>query len=417
MTNLRTRRWWRIPAIRSGSWPLLALVGLMLMSPMTGQAQDTADPSQQSIQVIHAAPAIGPVDVYLDGAIVLVGLPFSAVSDPIALAPGERTVEMVSSGRSRNDVLVQVPVSVTTETGTDLALIGPADDLRLEIYAADRTPLPPDLARLGAVLGALDTGPIDLAVTGGDVLFPTIEFAGATEFADVAAGAYDLEVRYGGTESVVLSLPGTVLEPGLVYRLFIVGESAIGELQPLLIARPAGNVALEGFPAWVQAGACTGLGPIGTVADLNLVAVSPFSEPSGHVDATVAESSFSTISVPYAVLVDQPHVVVVGKSDDASGDPLACGEIGGVQTIDGSLVVGLRARPGSTMAGVAVVSPNILDVSLTDVSVFIADGLFAEASGALAVQPDVPAATPDALVIVAGQAEPDQRPATPSSGP
>lgn len=415
MTNLRSLRWWRIPVIRTGSWPLLAIVGLMLLSPLTGKTQGTADSDQPSIQVIHAAPAIGPVDVYLDGSIVLVGLTFSAVSDPIPLAPAERTVEMVSSGRSRDDALVRAAISVTAETVADLALIGPADDLRLEAYAVDRTPLPPDLARLGAVLGALDTGPVDLAVTGGDQLFPTIEFGGATEYADVAAGTYDLEVRYGGTESVVLPLPGTVLESGVVYSLFIVGESAIGELQPLLIGRPADNVTLVGFPAWIQAGGCGESGAAETVADLALVARSPFSEPSGHADATVAESSFSTIGVPYPTLVDGPHAVVIGRPEEVAGNALACGEIGGVQTIDGSLVVGLRARPGSTVTGVAVVSPNILDAGLTDVSLFIADGLFGEASGVPAVDQSIPPATPPALGVVAPP--PDRGAATPSSGP
>lgn len=416
MTNHRTSRWWRPPFTGLRSCALLAVVGLLVLSPLVAWAQVAPDSDQGSVQFIHAAPAIGPVDVYVDGSIVLVGLAFSAISDPVALDIGERNLEMTPSGRSRDDALVRTAIPVSAETRSDLALIGPADDPRLEIYTVDLTPLPPDLARLGAVLGALDTGPVDLVVTGGDQLFPTIEFAGASEFADVAAGAYDLEVRYGGTDSVVLALPGTVLEAGVVHRLFIVGESATGELQPLLIGRPALSVELVGFPAWVQAGACTELDPVETVADLSLIARSPFSEPSGHADATVAESSFSTIGVPYAVLVDQPHMVVVGQSDNESGDPLACGEIGGVETIDGSLVVGLRAWPGSTMAGVAVLSPNILDANLTDVSIFVADGLFGdEAAVSAGDGPDQPV-TPIA-VVVASEREPNRGAATPTSGP
>ena len=420
MTNDWTSRWWRIQARCAWSWSLLAVIGLLMLSPYAGQAQDATGSAQPSVQVIHAAPAVGPVDVYIDGSIVLVGLAFSAVSDPIALATGERNVEMVPSGRPRDDVLVQAAIPMSVETRADLALIGPTEDVRLEVYAVDLAPLPPDLARLGAVQGTLDTGPVDLAVTGGDLLFPTIEFAGATEFADVVAGTYDLEVRYGGTESVVLAMPGIVLEPGVVYSLFIVGESALGELQPLLIGRPAESVPLVGSPAWIQAGVCTEqVAADAAVADLTLVALSPFSEPAGHPNATVAESSFSTIGVPYTTLIDRPHAIVVGErdgGDGASGEALACGEIGGVQTVDGSLVAGLRARPGSTVAGVAAVSPNILDANLTDISIFMADGLFAEAADVAAVQSSVPPATPVAAVV-AGAAEPNPGAATPSSGP
>jgi hypothetical protein len=409
-----------MPATCAWSWSLLAAVGLLVLLPFAGRAQDAAGSDEPSVQVIHAAPAVGPVDVYIDGSIVLVGLAFSAVSDPITLATGERNVEMVPSGRPRDDVLVQATIPIVAETRADVALIGPADDARLEVYAIDFTPLPPDLARLGAVQGTLDTGPVDLAVTGGDLLFPTIEFAGATEFADVAAGTYDLEVRYGGTDAIVLAMPGIVLEPGLVYSLFVVGESALGELQPLLISRPAESVTLVGFPAWIQAGGCAELvAADAAVADLSLVALSPFSEPAGHPDATVAESSFSTIGVPFATMIDGPHAIVVGErdgEDGASGEVLACGEIGGVQSVDGSLGVGLRARPGSTVAGVAVVSPNILDASLTDISIFVADGLFGEGGEVAAVETSVPPATPVA-VVVAGAAEPNPGAATPSSGP
>jgi hypothetical protein len=61
--------------------------------------------------------------------------------------------------------------------------------------------------------------------------------------------------------------------------------------------------------------------------------------------------------------------------------------------------VGLRGLSGSSVAGIAVLSPNILDVSLTDVSVFIADGLFASAPSPTGDQSEG-----TALPIVIGEA-------------
>lgn len=400
----------------SGLRIFLLVAAALLIVPTISFAQDqeAADANQRRARIVHASPAVGPVDVYLNGAIVLVGLSFGAVSDPIMVTTGERSLVLTPSGRPRDEFIVDAAVPLEPGPPADLALIGPAEDLRIGVYPLDLSPLPPDLARLGAVLGTVDTGPVDLAVTGGDALFPTLEFSGASEFADVTAGTYDLEVRYAGSDTPVILMPGIVLAPGMVYYLFIVGESALGEMQPLLAAHPAETVTVVGHPAWIQSGDCTTVSPDEAVADLTVVAASPFAPAIGHDAAADTESSFTTIGIPYADLVDQPHAIVVGESDEALVRGAACGEVGGTQSIDGSLVVGLRALPGSGAAGIAVLSPNILDLSLTNVSVFIADGLFgAEAVAPVAGLPEAaaePAVIGDAAVIEAPPAEATPQP-------
>lgn len=366
----------RVKGASRPGWGLLLAICALLVMPYSGIAQDEVDPDQRQARVVHASPAVGPVDVYIDGAIVLVGLNFGAVSDPLLLPTGERSLVLTPSGRPQDEVLVDASVPLEPGPPVDLALIGPTEDLRIGVYPLDLSPLPPDMARLGAVLGTVDAGPVDLVVTGGDALFPTLEFSGVTEFADVAAGTYDLEVRYAGSESPVILLPGTVLESGVVYYLYIVGESALGEMQSMLAAHPAETPTVVGHPAWIQTGDCSSVAADQAVADLTIVAVSPFASEVGHEAAAVTESSFTTIGIPYDNLVDQPHAIVVAESEEARTSGSACGEIGGTQSVDGSLVVGLRALPGSSAAGIAVVSPNLLDLSLTNVSVFIADGLF-----------------------------------------
>jgi hypothetical protein len=403
----RRFQWPRPARVARNQARLLLLVACALfVVPVPGLAQDEVDPNQRQAQVVHASPAVGPVDVYIDGAIMLVGLNFGAVSDPIILPTGERSLILTPSGRSRDEAIVDASVPLEPGPPADLALIGPTEDLRIGVYSLDLSPLPPDLARLGAVLGTVDAGPVDLAVTGGDALFPTLEFSGASEFADVTAGTYDLEVRYEGSDTPVVLLPGTVLAPGMVYYLYIVGESALGEMQSMLAAHPAETATVVGHPAWIQSSDCTSVEAEQAVADLTVVAVSPFASEVGHAAAAVTESSFTTIGIPYADLVNQPHAIVVAESDQARTSGAACGEVGGTQSVDGSLVVGLRALPGSNAAGIAVLSPNILDPSLTNVSVFIADGLF---PGAPASAGDEPTASdvevePTSAPVVIGEA-------------
>ena len=64
---------------------------------------------------------------------------------------------------------------------------------------------------------------VDIAVTGGAVVFPNNSFKGSTAFAPLDAGTYDLEVRVAGTNTVALPLPGIVLEAGKIYTVFAKG--------------------------------------------------------------------------------------------------------------------------------------------------------------------------------------------------
>ena len=69
-----------------------------------------------------------------------------------------------------------------------------------------------------------DAPNVDIAVTGGPILFPNVPFKGFAGYAPVPAGTYDLEARIAGTNTVALALPGVVLEAGKIYTIFAVGK-------------------------------------------------------------------------------------------------------------------------------------------------------------------------------------------------
>ena len=73
----------------------------------------------------------------------------------------------------------------------------------------------------------MHTGPdapaVDIAVTGGPVLFSNVSFRQATGYPQVAPGTYDLEVRAAGTTTVALAVPGVTLRSGTNYTVFAAG--------------------------------------------------------------------------------------------------------------------------------------------------------------------------------------------------
>ena len=56
-----------------------------------------------------------------------------------------------------------------------------------------------------------DAPNVDIAVTGGPVVFPNVPFKGVAGYAPVPAGTYDLEARIAGTSTVALALPGVTV--------------------------------------------------------------------------------------------------------------------------------------------------------------------------------------------------------------
>jgi LPXTG-motif cell wall-anchored protein len=81
-----------------------------------------------------------------------------------------------------------------------------------------------------------DAPAVDIAVTGGPVLFANVPFKGTGDYLPVDAGTYDLEARLAGTETVALSVPGVMLEDGKVYTIFAMG---LAGGQPALTAVPS----------------------------------------------------------------------------------------------------------------------------------------------------------------------------------
>lgn len=122
-------------------------------------------------------------------------------------------------------------------------------------------------------------------------------------------------------------------------------------------------------PVHIHAGDCVNLGEVVVpLTDLTL----PTGAAAGQAgEATAAENSFTIAPITLDALLAADYAINVHLSADEIGTYLACGELGGVTDINGTLSVGLRESSNSGYTGIAVLTPNPDGVS-TNVSVFIA---------------------------------------------
>ena len=87
---------------------------------------------------------------------------------------------------------------------------------------------------------------MDIAVTGGPILFTNVAFREAGTYLIVDPGTYDLEVRLAGTTTVALSVPGVALEAGTNYSVFAIGLAGHATLSALpAIDASGGTTAVE----------------------------------------------------------------------------------------------------------------------------------------------------------------------------
>jgi hypothetical protein len=172
------------------------------------------------------------VDVRVNGAVALRGVPYPTVGTYATVPSGPVRIEVVPAGAS-SPVVIDATASLAPNTAYTVVATGllAAGDVRPLVLTDDRTT--GGQAKVRFVHAGPDAPAVDVAVRGGNVLFPNTSFRNSSSYGSVAGGSYDLEVRVAGTQTVALSLPGVRVDNGRNYTVFAIGRLADGTLGAL----------------------------------------------------------------------------------------------------------------------------------------------------------------------------------------
>jgi hypothetical protein len=238
--NISRTPWMR--AVPAGFAALMLAALLMVSSFAAPVAAQDATPAPADgmgdamVRVIHASPDAPAVDVYVDGAIAIENLAFGEATDWIPLPGGEYQVQVAPTGTSADDAVIDAMLALEGGTYYDVAAVGEVANIAASVTVVDASPVADGMTRVRVIHASPDAPAVDVAVTDGPVLFSDIAFPDASEYAEVDAGTYDLQVRPTGTEDVALDLPGVALDAGVVYDIFAIGTLADGTLSVLPLA-------------------------------------------------------------------------------------------------------------------------------------------------------------------------------------
>lgn len=182
---------------------------------------------QAQVRFAHAVVGAPEVDVYVDGTAVLEDVPFFAVSDYLAIAPGSRQVGINLAGSS-TPLIGPEPVTVAAGRSYTIAARGTASSpfsLDITWTLDDRTAPPAGRAKVRLFHLSPDTSPLLPRANNTALLLTPVSYPSASPYVEVPAGTYTFRA-VTNTGAVAFSLPFLELEEGRIYDVFAVDQVA-----------------------------------------------------------------------------------------------------------------------------------------------------------------------------------------------
>jgi hypothetical protein len=212
----------------------VALTAIVVLAAVSGcgDDDDPVTPNQAMIRVAHLSPDAPNVDVWVDGARVLQNVPFQTVSDYLEVTAGDRRIQVTPAGAT-TPAVIDATVPFARGKAYTVAATGLLGNGDLEPIVLEDERSPAAAARVRFVHTSPDAPAVDVAVTGGPVLFGGVQFREADGYLNVDPGSYDLEARLAGTSTVALSVPDVALSGSTNYTIFAIGLAGNGTLSVL----------------------------------------------------------------------------------------------------------------------------------------------------------------------------------------
>jgi hypothetical protein len=209
-----------------------AVVGAMALGATGVDAQGNA-----RVRVVHMSPDAPAVDVLVDGQRAISNLAFKNATDYAMIPAGQRNVRVTPANQNQTAV---IDANLPLQAGRDLTVVavGRVADIGALPLQDDNSAPSPGNAKVRFVHASPDAPAVDIAVAGGPVLFPNVSFRNASEYAQVPAGTYNLEVRAAGTQNVALRVPNVALQSGQNVTIFAAGLAADNTLAAVPVVYP-----------------------------------------------------------------------------------------------------------------------------------------------------------------------------------
>jgi LPXTG-motif cell wall-anchored protein len=213
----------------------ILVVSMVLVLSLALATSALAADGMARVRVVHASPDAPAVDVWVNGEVAFSNAPFKGITDYAELAPASYQVQVSPTGATE-PIVIDATLDLAADTDYTVVAVGQLANIEPLVLVDNNSAPAAGKAHVRFVHASPNAPAVDIAVTGGPVLFSNVPFKGTGDYLPVDAGTYDLEARIAGTETVALSVPGVMLQEGNVYTIFAMG---LVDGEPALTAVPS----------------------------------------------------------------------------------------------------------------------------------------------------------------------------------
>jgi hypothetical protein len=222
---------------------LVALLAALLVVPAA-----FAQSGNAKVRVVHASPDAPAVDVFVNGNRTLTNVPFFTASDYLDLPAGTYRVQVSPTGQPASAAVIDATATIEAGKAYTIAATGEVANIQPTIVVDDLTAPAAGKAKVKVYHFSPDAPAVDVKLKGGATLITNLAFPSGSDYLEVDAGSYDLEVTPNGDSTVVIDLAGTALEAGKIYSVF--ATNVVASITPeVAVTTPAAAGTPSTLPA------------------------------------------------------------------------------------------------------------------------------------------------------------------------
>ncbi len=231
----------------------LVLVVFALVALFGIQARSASAGSPAFVRVVHASPAIGTADVFLDGTKLLSNFQFGTVTDYATIPPGPHKVQVALIGKGAGAAVITQTLSVNPGLAYTVAALGGSNTaLSLKVFI-DNNLLSTGMAKVRVYHLSPGIGSVNV-FNGSSMVISGLGYPQASNYLTLTTGSYTFNVT---TTQSTATLPpvSTTLKANTVTSIFAVGVINGTPQFQLITAQ------VQGLPGVPQTGSDPNAGP------------------------------------------------------------------------------------------------------------------------------------------------------------
>jgi hypothetical protein len=195
--------------------------GMPSASPAEAYAYPKMRLAPANVRIFHASPDAPSVDIYANERQLADNLSYNELTKYISIPAGQYKTDVYPAGQKWKPALSKM---VTIHPGTSYTLTAAGQLVNLDLLTiVDDPDISVGRAKLRFLHLSSDAPRVDIAVRGGNVIFPNVSFRQITPYLAVEPQTVDLEVRLAGFSQMIMMISNVSLMPDQIYSIAAVG--------------------------------------------------------------------------------------------------------------------------------------------------------------------------------------------------